>query len=532
MYPQLRAILWAQWRSLWNFRAGGGLTGRLLAGLLAVLWYGLWSALALTAASLLRDASPGELRASLPWGLMSVFLYWQLAPILTASLGAALDLKRLLIYPIPESQLFVVEVLLRLTTGLEMVLVLTGAAVGLLRNPAVPFLAPLLAFPIFAAFNLLLAAGWRNLLERLLARKYVREVVVFLLVLAAALPQLIALAGPPLFIRRAFSQSPQPFWPWASLARLAAGESTVLGWTVTALWLAAACLFGRWQFRRSLRFDRTAIEPAGSAPAQVAPLTESFYRIPAWLFPDPLAAIIEKELRSLFRSPRFRLVFLMGFSFGFLIWVPFLRRHGQGLSENYPIFVSVYALLLLSEVVFWNIFGLDRSAVQLYFTSPVPFSRVLLGKNLAGAILVALEVTVVLFVCALFRTPLSPLKIVEVYAVTLTLCVYLLAVGNLSSLYYPRPVNPEQTWGRASSGKFQMVLLLLYPVLAAPVMLAYAARYAFESQVAFFGVLASAALTGAIFYWVALDTALHAAEAKKETLLEALGQAAGPVLTQ
>src|SRR3989442_10038147 len=33
---------------------------------------------------------------------------------------------------------------------------------------------------------------------------------------------------------------------------------------------------------------------------------EVFYRLPAMFLPDPMAAIVEKELRALSRTPRFR----------------------------------------------------------------------------------------------------------------------------------------------------------------------------------------------------------------------------------
>ena len=45
------------------------------------------------------------------------------------------------------------------------------------------------------------------------------------------------------------------------------------------------------------------------------------------------------------------------------------------LLGNYLTVVSVYSLLLLSEVCFWNSFGFDRSAAQIYFLAPVPFRR-------------------------------------------------------------------------------------------------------------------------------------------------------------
>ena len=57
--------------------------------------------------------------------------------------------------------------------------------------------------------------------------------------------------------------------------------------------------------------------------------------------------------------------------------------------------VSVYSLLLLSEACFWNSFGFDRSAAQIYFLAPVPFSRVLIGKNLSALFFIVLEISAI-----------------------------------------------------------------------------------------------------------------------------------------
>ena len=61
--------------------------------------------------------------------------YWQLAPVISASFGASLDLRKLMAYPIPRGRLFLVEILLRTITSLDMLLALTGICIGLLRNP-------------------------------------------------------------------------------------------------------------------------------------------------------------------------------------------------------------------------------------------------------------------------------------------------------------------------------------------------------------------------------------------------------------
>lgn len=527
----LPALLWAQWRSFVNLRAGESRAGRLLPAAVGLVWYALWTSLALGALVLLSKPARAELAVVLPWGLMSVFLYWQLAPVLAASLGASLDFRKLLIYPVPESRLFVAEVLLRLATGPEMALVLTGAALGLLRNPSVPAWAPLTALPLYVLFNLLAAAGMRGLLERMFAYRWVREALALVLVLAAAAPQLLVLRGPSGYLPLLRLHGPSIYWPWVSFGRLAAGWFGPQDWVLAALWSTAAYLFGRWQFGRSLRFDPAVARPPAPQRPRRWIRGERRLRLPFGALPDPLGAIVEKELRSLARSPRFRLVFLMGFSFGFLIWAPLARRPG-GFSENYPVLVSVYALLLLAEVIFWNMFGFDRAAAPLWFLAPVNFRSVLAGKNLAGAVLVTAEVTVVLAVCALLGVPLHPLKILEAYGVALTLCLYLLAAGNLSSLRFPRPVNPEHSWGRASAGRLQMLLLLLYPALGAPVGLAYLARWALDSEAVFFTLLAGAAGGGVLFYRASLAGAVRLADRRKEFFVQTLSEGGGPLLTQ
>lgn len=524
----IRAILWAQWRTMRNLRAGEGRAGRVLTALLGVFWYSLWASLAVVAAIVLARPDGRELAAVLPWGLMSVFLYWQIAPVLAASLGAALDLRRLRVYPVRAAHLFRAEILLRLATSPEMPLVLAGALAGLLRNPAVPAWAPALALPFYGAFNILLAAGLRGLLEQLFARRRVRELAALLLVLAIGAPQLLLLGWPAGMWREIALRAPPVYWPWVSFGRIAAGHPGPQDWVLAALWLAAALLFGRTQFDRCLRMDRPE---AAASPAVLPARGRAGAAWLARLAPDPLAAILEKELRSLARSPRFRLVFLMGFSFGFIIWAPLLRRQG-GFSDAYPVLVSVYAVLLLSEVLFWNAFGFDRAAAQLWLVAPISFRNVLIGKNAAGALLAAAEVTVVLAVSRLLAAPLDVLKIVEVYGVTLTLCLYLLAGGNLSSLRFPRPVNPEQSWGRASTGRFQMLVLFLYPVLGAPVGLAYLVRWVSGSQAAFFAQLSLAALAGAVFYHASLEYALRLAEQRKEEFILTLAEQGGPVLTR
>ncbi|HTA69847.1 MAG TPA: hypothetical protein VK776_16280 [Bryobacteraceae bacterium] len=529
MGNQARAIVWAQWRTTRNHFPRSNKAALAVNAFLTLVWYGGFAFLAGLAAILLSNPDDVNLiRDVLPSALLVCFLYWQLIPVLMASLGSSLDTRKLLVYPIPTGQLFTLEVLLRISTGVEMLLLLTGAGVGLLLNPKVPFWGPS-ALLVFVIFNLFCSAGIRDLLVRLLARKRVREIVALLLVLLAALPQLLVFAGFQNRIRRLFASQPSSFWPWTATAHLAQGEASVENIGVLLIWTATAYLFGRWQFERSLSVD----VPERAASGRKASRIEWIYRLPSALLPDPLAALIEKELRFLSRAPRFRLVFLMGFSFGLLIWAPIAFGQASSqhslVAENYLTFVSVYALLLLTDALFWNCFGFDRSAAQIYFLVPLKISTVLMGKNLAAAFIVFLEIASITFVCTLLRMSVTPIQVVEALAVTCVVTIFLLAIGNLSSVYNPRSVNPAKSFRSAASGRTQAVLMLTFPLALTPVFLAYLARYAFNSEWALFGVLLGGLVLGGVVYFYSMGSAVRTAELRKEQIMTVLGQGEGPI---
>src|SRR5580698_7751626 len=131
-----RAILWAQWRTQRNSYLRGGAAWTTAIGF---VWYGMWLVAAFAVAKLTGNPENiSLLHAALPGGLLLVFLYWQVVPLLMAATGASLELRKLQAYPIPLRQLFAIEVLLRVTASIEMFLILLGAVAGILINPALP----------------------------------------------------------------------------------------------------------------------------------------------------------------------------------------------------------------------------------------------------------------------------------------------------------------------------------------------------------------------------------------------------------
>ncbi len=525
------AILRAQWLSM---RRGGrrGVTWSIVT---ACLWYGFWCSIALMIAALARGAASTELAKDLPLAFLLIFLYWQIVPVISASMGSGLDLRKILVYPVPNGKLLLVEVLLRLTTGGEMLLVLAGG-IGLLLNPkAGGAIAILVSILIWVVLNALLASGLRSLLERLLARRRVREILVFLFVLATAAPRMLLVfhvrSGP---FGSLAGVAGNAALPWAADARVILGPGRLLSLLIAGLWTLAAAWFGRAQFERSLRYDAMAAQatPAAARRSAVS-WAERLFRLPSRIFPDPLAVLVEKELRSLARTPRFRMVFVMGFAFGLMVWVPLVlggqaERNGW-LEHNLLTVVSIYALTLLGQVTYWNCFGFDGSAIGIYLAAPQPIRLTLVGKNIASLVFVYLEVVILSLLTLAFRLTTGAGKVIETVLVVGVSSLYMLAFGNISSVQYPRALRPERVSQGGASSRFQALVFILYPLALVPVAMAFFARYALDSELAFGICLACAAALGAFVYWLGLDSAVQTATRHRERVLMDLSGGEGPI---
>ncbi len=530
----IAAILRAQWRSM---RFGG--RADLISAATGLAWYGIWFGAGCAAYWWVKHAGQATLDFYLPIGLLMICFYWQLVPILSASMGASLDMRKLLAYPIPHRKLFVVEVLLRLTTGLEMVLLLAGGGWGLIANPRLgwstgPRIAAALC--ILGVFNLLLSSGMRSILERLLARRRVREFMAVVMVCIWMVPRLLMETGFQLKSLGPAAPAIQTFgWPWTAAAHAALGQATAASLLALGAWTALAGWFGLRQFERGLRFDAVAAQATRDTGEQRGePVSRRFYRLPGLIWRDPLGAIVEKELRTLARTPRFRMVFVMGFTFGLMMWLPMVlgrNGHRNGLMGQYFLtVVSGYSLALLGQVSYWNCFGFDRSAASLYFAVPQPIGAVLLGKNIASMVFVYLDLTILTVVTLALRMLTGWEQWIEAVVVIGVCSLYVLAMGNYASVNYPRALHAERVSQGGTTARFQGVLFLFYPFALMPVGLAYLARYALASLTAFWAVLAFAAAIGGTVYWLAMESAVKAAGRLKEYILQELSQGEGPVV--
>jgi ABC-2 type transport system permease protein len=506
----------------------GGVVFSLITSL---LFYGFWTFLGFGV--MLYFSDPEEAANFVPTlasGLLFAMLYWQLMPVVTAGFGASLDTQKLLVYPIPPGKLFTIEALLRLTSVPEMVILTAAAAIGLLRNPLYGAkTAPLAVsgFAIFVAINVLLSAGTRSVMERFFQRTRLKEGIVLLLVAAGlgARALIFVHVGRSSFVRFAPAQI---FWPWAATARLMLGDSVGWGLAVAVLYLIAAYVWGRWQFERGLRSEENDSVGRKRNVASDG-VAERLFRLPSRILPDPVAAMVEKELRTLARIPRFRMVYAMSCFFGVAFFLPALRREDQAsfFLQNALTLIALYGMLMLGPISYWNAFGFDRSAVQGYFSWPVKFRSVLVAKNITVALLLVPQILVLTVVAKAVRIPLTPWKFVETLIVILIASLYWFAMGNICSVRLPRAMDPGKM--NQMANKVQALSIWAAPVLLLPIVLAYWARVVFESELVFLGILLIAAIVGVVFYIVGLDSAANSAVKGREPMLMQLSRADGPL---
>lgn len=532
---QTRAIVWAQWRTIFN-RFPRHKAGLAFTWFFSLLWYGGFAFLGVMAAwglPFIHDTK--ALLRILDVGLLVAFLYWQLMPLMMVSSGMSLDLKRLMVYPIPEGRMFGIEVLLRASTGTEVLLVLAGTVIGLWRSPLAHWWGPLFFIP-FTAFNLCLSAGIRDLLSRLMRKRGVREIVVLGFVLLTQVPNFIVRMVPSdklsAYAQQYSAVSAMLPLPWQWTARLAVGQFSIAALAGLALWVFLGAWFGYSQFRRGLRFDEAAAESANRAPATRpggAPLLERVADLPLRIFPEPLATLVQKELLTLPRVPRFRMLFMMGAFFSLIIFIPYLSKPGGApnpgfMQQNFFTIVVLYSMLLLTEPLFANVFAYDRKAAQAYYVLPVRFSTVLVAKNLTAGLFIVLEILLVCLVTRLFGVALTTQQLFESLATVLVFAAFLLSIGNLTSVRYAKSVDGSNPWRGKGSGKGGGWLMLVYVATAPAAAIAHLARYAFDSELAFFAVLGSAFFIAILTYIVTFDSAIEFADGNREQFLAALGE--------
>ncbi|MGZ7060890.1 MAG: hypothetical protein ACXVJU_16515 [Candidatus Angelobacter sp.] len=453
----------------------------------------------------------------LPVLFWTVFLVWQVMPIALASFQEQFDLNGLLRFPVGFGSFY----LLNLVFGLVDVPTILGgicsigilAGVTLARPSLFGWTALFLA--VYAVFNILLARTVLAWVDRWLAKRKTREVASAIFLLLMLSLQLLNPAlhqggrghrgkntakhssgGEVINALPAWASPILAVLPWLPPGVAASGVSeNVTGDTRFALEsmgllgfyiLATGGLLG---VRLRAEFSGERLSEAPAAQKRNESDTK-------WLLDGsgPIAAVIEKELRTIPRS--MPLLFAMGAPLLTVLVISTLYKNGamggRPFQLAFPLCVC-YALLGFTQLIFNNL-GAEGTGIQVLFLSPTPIRTVLLAKNVLHGALFAL-VACLAAVLATLRLGQPDLTLLAITAAWVLFALPTnLAAGNLLSLTMPYRVNLGRISRQRGSQASALVSMLIQAFvmgfgvaaleicsyldkrwLAAPVLLAFAA---------------------------------------------------------
>jgi ABC-2 type transport system permease protein len=539
IFEQIRLVAGLRWRILRNsLRKKNNrldLLGLILAGILSsILVFGLCFAFYAGAYASLSKNRPGWM-ALLFWG---IFVFWQVIPVFVAGFGARFEFRTLLRFPLSLDAFYIIGLAYGLAdfSGLASICWLLAMTAGATAAKPGVFPAMLLIVALFALLNVTLERLIGSWLERLLSRRRTREIFLGLFVLSmislnfvTPLLQRYGAVSRPVFFRLL------PYFAWfppslagraiAAMSQLQpAGFILGLGGLLLYILLLSTLMWRRFAAQyRGEELSETAA-PARTIVRSVARKDDGADGLS--LLSPQVAAVVRKEFRYLTRNGFAYLTLLMPPLLVLLFSSQFAGKHptvsGRAVSAEmfFPGMMAYLILILMAPA--YNSFAYEGRGIQTYFTAPLRFRNVFLGKNLMLVIVLTVEIGLSLAMLT-WRVglPSSHMLAATIAAIVFTV-VGQLTIANWSSLSFPRKLEFGQMRGQRQSGMAVLVAFGTQIVLGSiSAVILFSGRWTGNLWLPAeaFAVLAAAAVGG---YFASLDALTQLAEKKKETLIEAL----------
>ena len=469
-----------------------------------------------------------------------VFLFWQLFPIFTAGFGAGFEFRTLLRFPLSLRAFYVIGLAYGLADFAAVASIgwLIAMSIGVASaNPGVLPAMLLISF-LFVLMNVTLERLIGSWLERVLARRRSREIFFAVFILFAVSVQFLN----PLLQR--YGRSAQP-WARQLLPYLSVFPASLAGKAIAGaalnhaadilvgvagisayallfsvfLWLRFAAQYRGEELSETAAPGRTPVRTVSRTAEQTDALR---------LLTPQVAAVLRKEFRYLTRNSFAFFLLIMPPVFVLLFATQFAGRHPTAI--NHPISAEFFFpgmmayLLLILMAPAYNSFAYDGKGIHSFYTAPVSFREVFLGKNLLQAGMLAFELT--LSMAAFFYLvglPSLPILLATLAAIVFNVTGQLV-IANWSSLCFPRKLNFGQMRGQRQSGMAVLVSFgaqILLGGISAPIL--FMSRWTGDKWVPaeVFAFLAAAAIAG---YSSSLNPLAGLAEKKKESLIDALSR--------
>jgi len=470
----------------------------------------------------------------------SISLFWQIFPMFVAGLGATFQFRTLLRFPLSLTAFYLVGLAYGLAdfAAISSVLWLFAITVGIGFADFTLLPAVIVIVALFILMNTTIERLLGSWFERLLARRRTRELMLGLFVLLSISLQFI---GPRIAGYARGSHSPllsflpylSPFPPSIAgnaIASAAHGHAIAFLSGVAGLLAYTGFFSGLLWYRFAAQYRGEELSEAAAPGRVVLPAATSSSSSPdaLSLLSPQVAAVLRKEFRYLTRNGFVLVSLLMPPILVLLFTSQFGGRHPsithRGISPEmfFPGMMGYLILMLMTPA--YNCFAYEGRGIQTYFTAPVRFRDVLLGKNLMHAAVLALEIVLSLTVLALrIGLPSTPVLVATLTAVIFAVAGQF-AIADWVSLSFPRKLEFGSMRGQRSSGVSIWVAFGVQLLLAGICsLILFVGRWTnnpwLPAEV--FTGLAAASIAG---YFATLDALTNVAEKKKEILIETLSR--------
>ena len=475
--------------------------------------------------------------ALLFWG---IFLFWQFFPIFTAGFGVGFEFRTLLRFPLSLRAFYVIGLAYGLAdfAAIASLCWLTAMILGATVANASVLPAMLVVAALFVLMNITLERMIGSWLERILARRRTREMFFALFIFFVVSVQFIN----PLVQR--YGRTAQPWvrqllpflsvFPPSLAGRAITGAAqnhfadTLLGVAGISAYMLVFSLLLWLRFATQYRGEELS-ESAAPARAVVRPVSRAAEQSDALRLLTPqVAAVLRKEFRYLTRNSFAFFLLIMPPVFVLLFTTQFAGRHPTVMKHPisteffFPGMMAYLLLILMSPA--YNSFAYDGKGIQTFFTAPMNFREVFLGKNLLQVGMLVFELTLSMVAFSyLVGLPSLPLLVATLAAILFNVAGQL-TIANWSSLCFPRRLNFGQMRGQRQSGMAVLVSFgtqILLGGISAPIL--FMSRWTGDKWLPaeVFAFLAAAAIAG---YSSSLEPLASLAEKKKETLIDALSR--------
>jgi ABC-2 type transport system permease protein len=541
VWEQIRLVAGLRWRILANNlrkkHNQWDLIGMIFAGIFGGLFViGLCVAFYFGAYTFLSGGHEAWI-ALLFWG---IFLFWQFFPIFTAGFGVGFEFRTLLRFPLSLRAFYVIGLAYGLAdfAAIASLCWLTAMILGATVANASVLPAMLVVAALFVLMNITLERMIGSWLERILARRRTREMFFALFIFFVVSVQFIN----PLVQR--YGRTAQPWvrqllpflsvFPPSLAGRAITGAAqnhfadTLLGVAGISAYMLLFSLLLWLRFATQYRGEELS-ESAAPARAVVRPVSRAAEQSDALRLLTPqVAAVLRKEFRYLTRNSFAFFLLIMPPVFVLLFTTQFAGRHPTVMKHPisteffFPGMMAYLLLILMSPA--YNSFAYDGKGIQTFFTAPMSFREVFLGKNLLQVGMLVFELTLSMVAFSyLVGLPSLPLLVATLAAILFNVAGQL-TIANWSSLCFPRRLNFGQMRGQRQSGMAVLVSFgtqILLGGISAPIL--FMSRWTGDKWLPaeVFAFLAAAAIAG---YSSSLEPLALLAEKKKETLIDALSR--------